>query len=101
MMSAFLSRVSFFPRIVVNVSVFSNCFRGPEKNCLWYKSAYEFLSQVRYSLEDLIPELIFIKQISEVAEVKVLDVSTVRKKCGIECRSDNGSPQYGPTLDSE
>lgn len=34
MISAFFNLVSFLPLMVTNVSVFSNCFRGPAKNCL-------------------------------------------------------------------
>jgi len=59
------------------------------------------LALVRHSLEDLVPELIFIEQIAEVAEVKVLDVPTVREKSGIESGGNDGPPQYRPSLNSE
>lgn len=65
------------------------------------KSDFGLSLCVPYSLKDLIPKLIFIKEISKVTKIEVLDVSTVREKCGIKCRSDDRPPQYGPTLDSE
>jgi hypothetical protein len=50
MISAFLSLVSLFPLIVVTVSVFSNCFNGPEKNCLsaWLGCIHDLRARVTY-----------------------------------------------------
>jgi len=51
-----------------------------------------FAVEVVTRLEDFVPELILIQQVAQITKVKIPDVATVWEECGIECRSDDGSP---------
>jgi hypothetical protein len=79
--------------MLVVVSVFSNCFNGPAKNCLQHElDATQHLRCVDCLLEDLIPELIFVEEIIEIAKIEVLDVPAVWKQGSVKSRGYDGAP---------
>jgi hypothetical protein len=43
-------------------------------------------------LEDLIPELIFVEEIIEIAKIEVLDVPAVWKQGSVKSRGYDGAP---------
>lgn len=90
----------FFPEALFHVLVLSNCFRGPEKNCLriLVKAA---LLEKRNSLRNFIAKLLIAKEISQIAEVERLDVATVREQSGVEAGGDDGLPQDRPSLSDQ